>query len=94
MLSDEQKQFIELSKKLESIKSELKETSSKLEELMANIGVGSSFQDPTDSTVFEVIVPNGRFVPYKTIDYERTKRDGEKSGSLSVKRAKELGFNV
>ena len=94
MLTDEQKSFIELSKKAESLKNELKELGPKLEELLNQIGVGSSFQDPTDNTVFEIVVPRGTFVSFKTVDYDRTKREGESKGSLSVKRAKELGFNL
>lgn len=94
MLTDEQKTFIELSKRVEGLKNELKEIAPQLEELLAKIGVGSSFQDPQDNTVFEIVVPRGTFVGFKTIDYERTKREGEVKGSLSVKRAKELGFEL
>lgn len=94
MLTDEQKTFIEVSKKYETLKNELKETGKKLEELLQEIGEGSSFQDPTDNTVFEVVVPDGRFISYPKISYNRTKREGERAGSLSVKKAKELGFEL
>ena len=92
MLTDEQQKFLELSKRSESLRSELKELGSELEGLLKTIGIGSSFQDPTDNTVFEVVVPNGTFVSFKSVDYDRTKREGEKRGSLSMTRAKELGF--
>lgn len=94
MLSDEQKKFIELSKKLEGLKAELKEVNIQIDELLSGFGVGAAFQDPEDSTVFEVVAPKGTFVNFKTIDYERTKRQGEARGSLSLVRAKELGFSV
>lgn len=94
MLTDEQKKFIEVSKKIENIKNELKELGTEVDELLKNIGVGKSFQDPEDGTVFEVIVPNGTFVSFKMIDYERTKRAGEARGTLSMARARELGFSL
>lgn len=92
MLTNEQKKFIELSKKAEGLKNELKELGTEIDSLLTIIGVGKAFQDPEDGTVFEVIVPKGTFVSFKTIDYERTKRAGEARGSLSMARAKELGF--
>lgn len=94
MLTDQQKQFIELSKKLELLKEQRKEIGSQLEELANEIGVGSSFQDPTDKTVFEIVIPDGKYMYFDKIDYNRTRREGERSGSLSLKRAKELGFEL
>jgi len=94
MLTDEQKRFIEVSKKIENIKNELKELGTEVEELLKKIGVGKSFQDPEDGTVFEIIIPEGTFVSFKTVDYERTKRAGEARGTLSMARAKELGFSL
>lgn len=92
MLTDEQKKFIELSKKVENLKNELKDLNSAMEDLLTTIGVGKAFQDPEDGTVFEIVTPKGTFVSFKTVDYERTKRAGEARGSLSMARAKELGF--
>ena len=94
MLTDQQKQFIELTKQLEAIKEQRKEVGQKLEELASEIGVGSSFQDPEDKTVFEIVVPTGKYMYFDKIDYDRTRREGERSGSLSLKRAKELGFEL
>ena len=92
MLTDEQKKFIEVSKKVENLKNELKEAGAEIENLLTTIGVGKAFQDPEDGTVFEVVVPKGTFVNFKPVDYERTKRAGETRGTLSMARAKELGF--
>ena len=94
MLTDEQKKFVELSKKMENLKNELKEVGTEIEGLLTEIGVGKSFQDPEDGVVFEITVPTGTFVNFRKIDYERTKRTGEARGSLSMARAKELGFQV
>lgn len=94
MLTDEQKKFIEVSKRLEELKEQRKEIGSQLEELANVIGVGSSFQDPEDKTVFEIVVPDGKYMYFDKIDYVRTRREGERSGSLSLKRAKELGYEL
>lgn len=92
MLTNEQEKFIEVSKKVESLKNELKDLNAEVENLLTIIGVGKAFQDPEDGTVFEVVTPKGTFVSFKTVDYERTKRVGETRGTLSMARAKELGF--
>tara|TARA_R100000951_G_scaffold19275_2_gene16096 strand:- start:5043 stop:5327 length:285 start_codon:yes stop_codon:yes gene_type:complete len=94
MLTDLQTKIIELSKREESLKEQLKTNGEELDALLTESGVGSSFQDPTDNVVFEVVVPKGRFVYNKTIGFDRTKREGERSGALSMKRAKELGFTL
>jgi len=94
MLTDQQKKFIELTKQLETLKEKRKEISSELENLANEIGVNSSFQDPTDNTVFEIVIPDGKYMYFDKIDYVRTRREGERSGSLSLKRAKELGYNL
>ena len=94
MLNDKQQKFIELTKQLEAVKEQRKEISSQLEVLANEIGVGASFQDPTDKTVFEIVIPDGKYMFFDKIDYARTRREGERSGSLSLKRAKELGFEL
>jgi len=94
MLTDQQQKIIELSKHRELLKEQLKESSEKLEALLLEEGVGKSFQDPTDNVVFEIIVPKGGYTYYSHVGYDRTKREGERSGTLSLKRAKELGYNL
>lgn len=49
-----------------------------------------------DGTVFEIIVPRGKYIAFEAIDYNRTRRAylGEKTGSLSLKRAQELGYTL
>jgi len=94
MLNDQQKKFLEISKKREFLKEQLKTVSEELEGLMSEMGVGTHFQDPEDKTVFEIVVPKGKFIPYVNIGYNRTRREGERSGELSLKRAKELGYTL
>jgi hypothetical protein len=94
MLTEDQKTFVNLTKKLEQLKEQRKEVGQALEELSLKIGVGSSFQDPEDKTVFEIVVPDGKYMYFDKIDYVRTRREGERSGSLSLKRAKELGYDL
>lgn len=94
MLTDAQKKFIDLSKKIEKLNEEYKSLNSELSTVMGELGVGTHFQDPEDKTVFKIIVPKGRFVDYKPLAYERTKRQGEFKGTLSAKKAKELGYTL
>jgi hypothetical protein len=94
MLTDDQKAFIEISKKTESLKQQLKASQEELDVLLNKIGIGNAFQDPSDKTVFEIVKPKGTFISFKDIDYNRTKREGEAKGDLSMARAKELGFSI
>ena len=92
-LTEDEKNLVELSKKVETLKEQLKISQEELDILLNKIGVGYAFQDPSDKTVFEIVKPKGVFVNFKTIDYNRTKRKDEAKGDLSVARAKELGFS-
>jgi len=94
MLTDQQQKIIELSKQRELLKEQLKTNSEELQAILSEEGVGKSFQDPTDNVVFEIVIPKGAFTYYSHIGYDRTKREGERSGSLSLKRAKELGYSL
>jgi hypothetical protein len=54
-------------------------------------GYGHCFQDD-EGIVYRVTEPRGRFVDYKRVEIEHTRRTDEAKGSLSIKEAKELGF--
>lgn len=56
------------------------------------VGLNGYFK-ASDGTVFKIVRPSGTFVSFKTLAYERTKREGEARGSLSVKEAKEAEAN-
>lgn len=89
-----QETFLELSKRFEKLKKELKELEPKLIEAMKEIGIGNHFQDSETKAVYEIIEPSGTFIAYKNISYNRTKLEGETKGTLSIKKAKELGYDL
>lgn len=86
--------FIELERKKEEVKKYFEELSAATEAVVQEIGVDTFFQDPTDGTVYQMVVPEGRFVAFDKYSYIRTKREGETRGSLSVKKAEEAGFDI
>ena len=85
--------FIELEKKKAEVKRYFDELSKALEEVVAQIGIGGHFQD-AEGTVYQIVVPEGRFVHYEKHGYVRTRREGETRGDLSLTKAKELGYEV
>jgi hypothetical protein len=92
-MTDLQKEFVEISKQYEELKEKMKGLRESLREKMNELGVDSVFQDD-NGTVYKIVTPTGTYVYYDPIAYNRTRREGEKTGSLSLKEAKELGFDV
>ena len=86
--------FLEVVKEYEATKNKLKELSEKLDIELESLGVGIHFQDEETGAVYEIVKPKGTFIPYKVLVYNRTKLDGEFKGSLSKKRAEELGYTI
>ena len=93
-MTDAQQKFLEISKRYETLKEEMKALKPTLQELMLEIGEGTHFQDPDDGTVFQIVVPTGTFISFDPISDERTKRVGETKGSLSMKKAEEFGYTL
>ena len=93
MLSATQTRFIELEKKKESYKKFLEDLKDATEAVAKEIGIGGHFQD-ADGTVYQVEETNGKFVYFDRFEIKRTRRVGEKAGSLSLTKAKELGYAV
>lgn len=93
MLSTTQTKFIELEKKKESYKLFLEELREATEAVVKEVGVGGHFQD-TDGTVYQVEETTGKFVYFDRFEIKRTRRVGEKAGSLSLTKAKELGYTI
>lgn len=93
MLSDVQKKYIELEKKKEEYKAFLEELKVVIEELTAQMGVGGHFQDG-EGTVYQVQDAKGRFVHFDKHEVKRTRRQGERSGNLSLTDARALGYEV
>lgn len=61
--------------------------------VVAEHGLNHYFQD-ADGIVYKTVEPDGRFVQFDKLAVVRTRRAGEKAGSLSLKEAKEAGFEV
>ena len=88
-----QNSVVELSLQKEALKKQTEEVNAKLEESLTLLGIGHVFQ-AEDGTVFRVAKPTGTYISFKLIDYDRTRREGEKSGSMSLKDAQAAGFEV
>lgn len=84
---------VTLSLEKEKLKKQMEELNKNLEEALKNLGVGYVFQ-AEDGTVFRVSKPTGAFITFREIDYDRTRREGEKSGSMSLTDARNAGFEV
>jgi len=93
MLSSSQMKYIELEKKKDSYKKFLEELKEATQAVVNEVGVGGHFQD-ADGTVYQVEESDGKFVYFDRFEIKRTRRSGEKSGTLSLTKAKELGYEV
>ncbi len=92
-LTDAQQRLVQLDLRKKEIDSFYEELEQALTDVVAEIGVGSYFQSG-DGTVYKVVKPTGTFVSFRDLAYNRTKREGEDRGTLSVKEAQSAGFNV
>lgn len=93
MLTEAQKRFVELEKKKDEVKKYYEDLETAINTLIAEQGVNSYFQDE-EGTVYKLVECEGKFVKFDKYGYNRTKRPGEERGTLSMKEAKEKGFNV
>ena len=92
-LSETQKKFIELDKQRAAYKKFLEDYNQTIQDLVKEVGIGAHFQDG-EGTVYQTAEADGRWINFDKYEVNRTRRLGEKSGSLALKRAKELGYNV
>ena len=88
-----QVKFVQLEQKKAEIKKYFEELKEVTQAVANEIGIGGMFQDDA-GIVYKIVDPKGRFVEYEKISYVRTKRENEARGTLSVKEAKEAGFEV
>lgn len=67
-----------------------------LQRVKEEMAVGQMFQDPSDGTVFEITQPTGTYVEFRDRGWNRTRRayQGEKRADLSLKRARESGYEL
>jgi hypothetical protein len=93
MLSSSQIKYIELEKKKDSYRKFLEELKEATQAVVNEVGVGGHFQD-ADGTVYQIEESEGKFVYFDRFEIKRTRRSGEKSGTLSLTKAKELGYEV
>lgn len=92
-MTTKQQRFVELERKKDEIKAYYEAFEKALAELVEEQGLESYFQDE-HGIVYKLERCDGRWVKFEPFSYVRTKRPGEARGSLSVKEAKEKGFNV
>ena len=93
MLSETQKKFIELEKQKASHREFFKNLVEATQSVADEIGLGTMFQDD-EGTVYQTVIPEGKFVSFDKIGYIRTRREDEKRGDLSLKKAREAGFEI
>ena len=93
MLTDRQRKFVELDKKKAELKEFAEQYSAAVSELVAEMGLNGAFQDG-EGTVYQTAECDGKFVYFDKFEIKRTRREGERAGSLSLKAARELGFNI
>lgn len=92
-MNDLVNRFVMLEKKKTEIKEYFKELKEVTEALAKELGIGGHFQD-NDGIIYQIVVPEGKFVVFDKVSYLRTKREGEKRGDLSMVKARELGYDV
>ena len=94
MLTVTQLKYIELEKKKEEYKAYLEELKETVEKLTDEMGIGGHFQDLHTGCVYQVADHKGRFVHFDKHEVKRTRKEGERSGSLSLTAARDLGYDV
>jgi hypothetical protein len=92
-LTETQKKFVELDRRKAEYKLFLEEYKAATEALISEMGVGKLFQDEA-GVVYQTAECDGRFVYFDRFTVNRTRREGEAKGSLSMKAAREAGFTV
>ncbi len=91
-MTDSQKRFFELTEHYEHLKDEMKKVRQELDLTMDILGVGTYHQDPVTGCVYKIVIPDGTYVEFRQIGYDRTAKANESRGTLSKKEAEENGF--
>lgn len=92
-MTDLHAKLVELDRQKDQVKKFFEDYKNVVEALVKEHGLNHSFQD-NQGIVYQLVALEGKWVNFERFGVERTKRPGEARGSLSVKKAKELGFNV
>lgn len=93
-MTDQQARLVKLASQYEDLKRQMKDLKPQLEQILLELGIGTHFQDPNTGAVYQVDVPTGTFISFDRITYNRTRMGEEKTGSLALKKAEELGYKV
>lgn len=92
-MTEAQNKFVKLDKKKTEYKAFLEEYKEAINELIKEIGVGGHFQDQ-EGIVYQTADCEGKFIHFDKFTVNRTKREGERAGTLSLKKAAELGYDT
>jgi hypothetical protein len=92
-MTEAQLKFVELEKRKEEVKKYFDDLNLAVEAVSREIGINGFFQD-NEGTVYQVVVPEGKFVYFEKLSYLRTRRSNEKRGDLSMEKAKAAGFTL
>jgi hypothetical protein len=84
--------FFALVKKYEELQKQADSARELVKMEMELFKIGDMVQAPVDGVVYKIVVPTGTYIEFRKIDYQRTRKEGETKGSLSMKEAKEAGF--
>lgn len=91
-LSFAQARLVELDLRKPEIQAYYEELEKITAAVAAEVGMDGYFQAP-DGTVYKLVKPADQFVTYRQFAFERTKRDGESRGTLSMKEAADARAN-
>lgn len=86
--------FLSHAKYYEELSAKMDEVRESLRLSMEDLGVNTYVQDIETGLVYKVVKPTGTYMYYRDIDYKRTAKADERSGTLSKKEAEEAGFTV
>lgn len=92
-LTKTQNKFVELDKAKAEFKEILEDYKATVEKLVDEMELGGHFQDD-EGTVYQVDPCDGKFIYFDRFEVKRTRREGEARGSLSMKKARELGYEI
>jgi len=92
-MTEAQSKFVALEKRKDEIKKYYEDLALAVEAVSKEIGINGMFQD-NEGTVYQVIIPEGKFVHFEKLSYIRTRRLHEERGDLSAKKAQEAGYTL
>lgn len=92
-MTEAQQRFIDLDKKKAAYKEYMEEYQSAINSLQEEMGTSGHFQD-AEGIVYQVEECLGKFTHFYKYEVKRTKREGERAGSLAMTKARDLGYSV